>query len=556
MMIPITKKLFISYRSSDHRDVDHIAEQLRSLKHEDGEPKYATWQDKYDLKGGKSWWDGIVDAIIDCDMFVFHLSPNYLASVVCMAELDYAKKRNRPIIPIVLNTAYYTDPSTDKPSIALLEDVPKWLGNKQFIFYNEDDFLDRFEDAVTEYESTWPTDIERRRPLNPDPDAKHGTSYEVYSAATEYAQKGAFDNAESLFEVLVQRHDSDFADICIQWLKLLDRYQDLMDAKQKNVPRSVFQRKWKAYVTLFPLDFVDDLYPDSDAGSIIFDPNNLAQERRQPKKKTTIETKPPTPPTAKISKPVAERPAPTTTTKPSSISLMPKPFDWISIPNKDYSIAKYPVTNAQFRKFIDAGGYKADKWWTEEGLKHRKDGKWTKPRYWDNSKWNGDTQPVVGVNWFESVAFCLWLSDVTGEKIMLPTEDQWQFVAQGTDGRNYPWGNKWDNTKCNNNVSGGMFGFLNNKPDGHGERTTPVVAYESVGKSPFGVIDMAGNVWEWCLTDYDNKTNDVESNANKRVLRGGSWYNYNTGYFRADCRFRFVPSYWYNGGGFRISRFN
>ncbi|MEL6527507.1 MAG: toll/interleukin-1 receptor domain-containing protein [Chloroflexota bacterium] len=67
------RKLFISYRSSDHREVDYIAKQLRSIKDENGSAKYTTWQDKHDLNAGKSWWDGIIEAIINCDIFVFHL---------------------------------------------------------------------------------------------------------------------------------------------------------------------------------------------------------------------------------------------------------------------------------------------------------------------------------------------------------------------------------------------------------------------------------------------------------------------------------------------------
>ena len=66
---------------------------------------------------------------------------------------------------------------------------------------------------------------------------------------------------------------------------------------------------------------------------------------------------------------------------------------------------------------------------------------WSEPRFWNDSQWNGAQHPVVGVSWYEAVAFCLWLSDVTGERIMLPTEDQWQYAAQGDDGRTYPWGN-------------------------------------------------------------------------------------------------------------------
>ncbi len=540
-MIPKTRMLFISYRSSVHREVDYIAAQLGSLKHDDGVSKYTTWQDKYDLEAGKAWWDGIIDAIIDCDMFVFHLSPEYLESAVCVAELNYAVERGRPIIPIVLESAYYVSPRTRKPEIEFWDSIPDWLGKYQFLFYNNDDFLERFERSVATYELNWPQDIEIRRPRNPDENAIHGNNYAVYATATERALQVAFDEAKPLFRELVQRNDEDFSDICRMWLLLLDRYQDLLDAKKHRAPRALFQRKWEDYVALFPLDFVDDLYPDIEEQPIIFDPNNLAQQHHKPVKASGKSESALILP---VSAPLPAQYSGERQGEPTSLSLLlPAPFDWIDIPGKGYSIAKYPITNAQFAKFIEAGGYKQKKWWTDAGWTQREKDAWTQPRSWTDSQWNGAEQPVVGVSWYESVAFCLWLSETTGEKIMLPTENQWQYAAQGDDGRDYPWGKQWDASRCNNNVDQKGIG-----------KTTPVTQYKGKGDSPFGVVDMAGNVWEWCLTDYNNKTNDMNSSATDRVLRGGSWINSNSDFFRCDFRDWCYPHYWFDGWGFRISR--
>lgn len=238
-------------------------------------------------------------------------------------------------------------------------------------------------------------------------------------------------------------------------------------------------------------------------------------------------------------------------------------IEWIEIPNKGYSIAKYPTTNAQFAKFIEADGYNQQKWWTQAGWEEKAKGwtwnsskneweetgnAWTQPRYWMHSEWNSEEQPVVGISWYEAIAYCLWLSNLTGENIMLPTEDQWQYAAQGDDDRAYPWGNDWNCKRCNNSV-----------PPCHNNATTPVTYYENMndclgGNSPFGAVDMAGNVWEWCLTDYHRKTNDMNTNASIRAIRGGSWYSFNADLFRCDFRGGGHSYGWYDGRGFRVSR--
>lgn len=228
----------------------------------------------------------------------------------------------------------------------------------------------------------------------------------------------------------------------------------------------------------------------------------------------------------------------------TSIDLMPQPFAWIDIPTKDYRISKYPITNAQFAQFVEADGYNNKTWWTAQGWETRHRSEWTAPRAWQNHEFNGDTQPVVGVSWFEAVAFCLWLRDMTGEKIVLPTEEQWQFTAQGDDGRNYPWGNQWDGTRCYNGVD--------NTP----HHTSPVTHYDGQGDSPFGVMDMVGNVWEWCLTDFLDKSNDVQSQALRRVLRGGSWDSQFTYFFHIDYRLPMIPHNRHLFVGFRIVRFD
>lgn len=223
---------------------------------------------------------------------------------------------------------------------------------------------------------------------------------------------------------------------------------------------------------------------------------------------------------------------------PASIELLPKPFAWIEIPTGQvtliipnivnytaqgkavvtdevpaYAIAKYPVTNAQFALFMEAGGYQQPRWWTEAGWQQREANSWTEPYYWQDRQWNSTNHPVVGVSWYEAVAYCNWLSEMTGEHIMLPTEQQWQRAVQGDDGRIYPWGNEWDCQRCNNSVN-----------PCSSNQTTPVTAYEGKhkGDSSFGVVDMTGNVWEWCSTTFET-TSPEYAERDFRVIRGGAW---------------------------------
>jgi hypothetical protein len=231
--------------------------------------------------------------------------------------------------------------------------------------------------------------------------------------------------------------------------------------------------------------------------------------------------------------------------RPKAVDWLPAPFDWIVIPDKGYSIGKYPVTNAQFAMFIDVGGYAERAWWTEAGWDQCQKLDWTEPRYWKDSAWNGAEQPVVGISWYEAVAFCRWLSFAADEKIMLPTERQWQYAAQGDDGRKYPWGNSWDSSRCRNSVAGGY---------GSAQNTSPVTQYEGKTDSPFGVVDMAGNVWEWCRTAYKSKSNALDGDE-VRVLRGGSWDINRIDLFRCNYRFRYFPGDWDYYWGFRLALF-
>jgi len=190
----------------------------------------------------------------------------------------------------------------------------------------------------------------------------------------------------------------------------------------------------------------------------------------------------------------------------------------------DYYLAKTPVTNAQYAAFVEATTY------------HRQPGGWEhgKP---PSGK---EDHPVVWVSWHYAVAYCNWLAEVTGRPYRLPSEAEWEKGARGTDGRIYPWGNQWDAKRCNTREGG--------KGD-----TTPVGAYPQ-GASPYGLLDMAGNVWEWTRSihksypyDPDDGREDLEAEGD-RVLRGGAFRN-RRWYVRCACRIRYYRGWYF---GFRV----
>jgi formylglycine-generating enzyme required for sulfatase activity len=219
-----------------------------------------------------------------------------------------------------------------------------------------------------------------------------------------------------------------------------------------------------------------------------------------------------------------------------------------------YWIGQTEVTNVQFRAFIEAGGYSTEAYWREEEWTWRLENQITEPANWQDSLFNGDQQPVNAISWYEADAYSRWLAQKSGLPIRLPTEAEWEKAARGTDGRIYPWGSDWDPSRANycDKRCGDAFDWATwadgNNDDGYA-RTSPVGSFPN-GASPYGALDMAGNVWEWTGDWYgsDYYATSPERNpggpdsGSFRVLRGGSWSNYPTNLRGADRG-------WSNPGG-------
>lgn len=150
---------------------------------------------------------------------------------------------------------------------------------------------------------------------------------------------------------------------------------------------------------------------------------------------------------------------------------------------------KYEVTNRQYAEFLSETGHR-------------------KPKFWGDPRLNAPNQPVVGVNWEDAEAYAVW----AGKR--LPTASEWEKAARGTDGRLYPWGNDYDAGRGNFDDGGSMDGST----DGYAMTSAPVGNFID-GLSPYGLHDMAGNVWEWVAEHSETVDGKIYS------IRGGSWTN-------------------------------
>lgn len=238
----------------------------------------------------------------------------------------------------------------------------------------------------------------------------------------------------------------------------------------------------------------------------------------------------------------------------------------------------YEVTNAEYKEFIDAGGYRTEEYWDEYGWDWRVSKDITLPVGWNNDARHGggipgnETFPVTGVSWWEADAYSRW----AGKR--LPTEPEWEKASKGgceiygdsgqcdaADTPDYPWGEMISGRRANYWNSGDPYEYRGSStPAGYYDGSNHG-GYQTIDSpSPYGLYDVAGNAWEWCSTRYADYPYDPDDGREGpgllyeeccRVLRGGSWYYYystvslrcaHRAYYRPDRRFSYF--------GFRCAR--
>jgi formylglycine-generating enzyme required for sulfatase activity len=243
-----------------------------------------------------------------------------------------------------------------------------------------------------------------------------------------------------------------------------------------------------------------------------------------------------------------------------------------------YYIGKYPVTVSQYQEFVRAGSYSIERYWKEaQSAKVWMDGRVQEgenkePRDCPVDFWeplNLQNRPVPSITWYEALAYCRWLTERLKMKenlpgdlraalrkgwiVRLPTEAEWEKAARGTDGRIYPWGNEADPNRANY--------------DQTGIGATSAVGCFPKGSTPYGALDMAGNVWEWSQSlrgkgllqidfKYPYDPDDGRENLSAgrdiwRVLRGGA-YLYDVSLVHCAVRLGFDPAAAFDHFDFRV----
>jgi len=576
-------KVFVCYARVDKPYCIRIIETLQA---------HELWYDQR-LYAGQDWWKEILRRLDWCDAFIYLLSPDSVASLYCRRELEIALRLKRDIIPVLINR-----------ETVLPENMKDW----QYIDLCDNLTVENVSQllsailVVERQRAAKPStpsvsgDAAESRPAFSNEPA------EMISSAVSALEKGDYDNAILL---LKQARASGYQSRFVSLDKLLRIAEGAVADQTES--REV-QREYQHIVALFSFESTRELacealaefekeFGDYDPQGLrrLCDTNSAVQvsgagkagvAARPSRAKRQTATSSPQSSRPESSRPQAIEASSQTAARAgerqaisravatqdaqvnaaANLALLASDEDalsvkdvlpmlqWRDVPHgavtissivgadedfgevieqvDNFVISKYPVTNAQFAIFAGAeDGYRNPRWWeySEHARRWFKLGKGVA-----ESRFSGDAQPRENVNWYEAMALANWLGNLLGMKITLPTIAQWQRAAKGDDDRYFPWGDEYDEEHCNT-LETGL------------KTTTPVDRYQR-GASPYGVYDMAGNVWEWTLNTAAAAETGRDS---RRAVAGGSFVSPCD---RAHTSFRYYldPRVRYSSIGIRL----
>ncbi len=516
-------RLFLSYARVDKPYAIQVVNMLDI---------HEIWYDQR-LYAGQDWWREILRRLDWCDGFVYLLSPDSVASEYCRKEAELAKMLRRPIFPIIVRDhTLIPDTMNDIKELQYV-DLSKGIDPDTVkVLLNSIYLAERAQQKVR------PMSVETIGSSNDVMMLPPANSAMVIKLAAEAMANGSYDQAVLLLkqakangykstyiniEAILKEAEAALARQTMQ-VEVEREYRQIVELVKVPATRMLGLEAFKAFHVDFPAH----------------DPDNMAQYLSAAE-------------AAALAQPV----------KSNGTALAEYPsfvlplLEWaevatgnvdvcytaanssqqkkrINVPK--FLISRYPVTNAQYQAFIDDDdGYRNTEWWEFSAaalasrLKHPE----AIP-----SRFKGPERPREMVSWYDAMAYCNWLSTRLDTTITLPTAAQWQRALQGDEGRIYPWGNRFEADRCNSAESG--------------VKMTTIVTRYPQGASTFGVYDMAGNVWEWCLDGSPNADSKASAaDQEKRVVRGGSFMS---SHQRAlvDFHYDLNPESYHASIGFRL----
>jgi formylglycine-generating enzyme required for sulfatase activity len=487
-------RLFLSYARVDQPIAIQIAEALSGL--------HEVWLDER-LYAGQRWWDEIRRRLAWCEGFVYLLSPESVSSEYCLKELKIAQETDRMIFPVLIRRG---------------TEVPHEVRDIQYADLSNGLTFNAGAPLLNAIHMSELQGYNRPQPRKPDqqyPGAGYRTRDDdepvqartnvtaIITKAADAMEAGRYDEAVFLLKRAIEQG------VQVQYISLDNMLREAEAGLEEQMRKRANEMEYYSIVELVrrkrtrPIGIASFLNFHRDHPD--FDPEGLAELVNADESYDS----------ESVPRPVM---------KPRPRPVIPM-LEWCEIPagkllivsgknghsRKDvltmttFYVSRYPVTNAQYDVFLnDEQGYANVEWWSFSGPAQAWRAKNVIPI---TSKYQGDNRPRENVSWYDAMAFCAWLSAKTALQITLPTRQQWQLAARGDDNRLYPWGDTFDIQRSNT---------LESKV----RMTSEVMRYGS-GVSPYGVFDMAGNVWEWCLNmAYD----DVDVTHDKpRGVHGGSF---------------------------------